>query len=110
MSTHANELLRPSAEDRYADELSRLAATDDAPKPPGWALSLEAVRTFVLGDDNADISRKFVGDASLIDRALVSLATSRGLMLIGEPGTASSSIWCDGSCGVRRHCARHRTR
>ncbi|MFL6116137.1 MAG: AAA family ATPase [Catenulispora sp.] len=83
---------RPAAEVRYADELARLRAADDGERPPGWALSLRAARRFVLGDDAAGISRKFVGDPSLIDRALVSLATSRGLMLVGEPGTAKSLL------------------
>jgi MoxR-like ATPase len=33
-----------------------------------------------------------VGNASLVDRALVTLATNRGLMLVGEPGTAKSLL------------------
>ena len=37
---------------------------------------------FVIGDPGNKISRKFVGDPSLIDRCLVTLATSRGLMLL----------------------------
>lgn len=83
---------RPPAEIRFADELDRLRETDTAPRPPGWALSLEAARRFVVGDDAGGIRRKFVGDPSLIDRALVALATSRGLMLVGEPGTAKSLL------------------
>ncbi|NUP51211.1 MAG: AAA domain-containing protein [Catenulispora sp.] len=83
---------RPAAEARYADELARLRASDTGERPPGWALSLRAARRFILGDEAAGISRKFVGDPSLIDRALVSLATSRGLMLVGEPGTAKSLL------------------
>jgi MoxR-like ATPase len=83
---------RPAAEVRYADELARLAADDTGERPPGWALSLRAARRFILGDERAGVSRKFVGDPSLIDRALVSLATSRGLMLVGEPGTAKSLL------------------
>ncbi|MEZ4439563.1 MAG: AAA family ATPase [Polyangiaceae bacterium] len=85
-------LERPPAELRYADELARLAKSDDHPKPPGWRLSPRAVRTFVLGDPSAGIERKFVGHPSLVDRAMVSLATKRGLMLIGEPGTAKSLL------------------
>ena len=67
-------------------------ADDPGERPPGWALSLRAARRFILGDERPGISRKFVGDPSLIDRALVSLATSRGLMLVGEPGTAKSLL------------------
>lgn len=83
---------RPPAEIRFADELARLRDADTAPKPPGWVLSLAAARRFVVGDDEQGITKKFVGDPSLVDRALVTLATGRGLMLVGEPGTAKSLL------------------
>ncbi|MFE7712694.1 AAA family ATPase [Streptomyces sp. NPDC057486] len=83
---------RPPAEVRYAAELDTLRAGDRDPRPPGWELSLRAARRFIIGDPDADISRKFVGNPSLVDRALVTLATSRGLMLVGEPGTAKSLL------------------
>ncbi|WP_405762759.1 AAA family ATPase [Streptomyces sp. NBC_01420] len=83
---------RPPAEVRYAGELAALRAGDRDPRPPGWELSLRAARRFVVGDPEAGISRKFVGNPSLVDRALVTLATSRGLMLVGEPGTAKSLL------------------
>jgi MoxR-like ATPase len=87
------QLQRPPAEVRYAAELAALAARDtDAPRPPGWKLSMQAVRSFIVGDEQLGVERKFVGDESLVDRALVSLATSRGLMLVGEPGTAKSLL------------------
>jgi MoxR-like ATPase len=50
------------------------------------------VRRFILGDDRLGIRHKFVGNPSLVDRAMVTLATSRGLMLVGEPGTAKSLL------------------
>jgi MoxR-like ATPase len=87
-----DQIQRPPAEVRYADELARLRETDTGERPPGWALSLQAARRFIVGDERAGVARKFVGDPSLIDRALVSLATSRGLMLVGEPGTAKSLL------------------
>ncbi|WP_232660898.1 AAA family ATPase [Pseudonocardia sp. TRM90224] len=90
--TTTEHLQRPPAEVRFADELARLRAADTAPRPPGWALSLDAARRFVVGDPAAGVSRKFVGDPSLVDRSLVTLATSRGLMLVGEPGTAKSLL------------------
>ncbi|MDI2129630.1 ATP-binding protein [Yinghuangia seranimata] len=86
------ELQRPPAEIRYAAELAALREADDAPRPPGWFLSPRAARRFIVGDPAAGVSRKFVGDASLVDRALVTLATNRGLMLVGEPGTAKSLL------------------
>lgn len=90
--TDTQTMQRPPAEVRYADELARLRDTDTAPRPPGWALSLEAARRFVVGDEKRGVTKKFVGDPSLVDRALVTLATSRGLMLVGEPGTAKSLL------------------
>ena len=86
------QLQRPPAEVRHAEELAALRAGDTAPRPPGWQLSLRAARRFIVGDAEAGISRKFVGNASLVERALVTLATSRGLMLVGEPGTAKSLL------------------
>jgi MoxR-like ATPase len=91
-SAEREHVQRPPAEVRYADELARLRDGDTGERPPGWALSLRAARTFVLGDPERGITGKFVGDPSLIDRALVTLATSRGLMLVGEPGTAKSLL------------------
>ncbi|MFD0277388.1 AAA family ATPase [Kitasatospora sp. NPDC127111] len=85
-------LQRPPAEVRYAEELAALRAADDDPRPPGWRLSLRAARRFIVGDAGAGISRKFVGDTALVERALVTLATNRGLMLVGEPGTAKSLL------------------
>ncbi|GAA3058353.1 ATP-binding protein [Actinokineospora globicatena] len=92
LSSAESGVQRPPAEVRYADELARLRDADDAPRPPGWALSLRAARAFVVGDPSRGISAKFVGNPSLVDRALVTLATTRGLMLVGEPGTAKSLL------------------
>lgn len=92
MTDSTAALQRPPAELRHAGELARLRNGDTDPRPPGWSLSLSAARRFILGDPALGIARKFVGDASLIDRALVTLATSRGLMLVGEPGTAKSLL------------------
>ncbi len=85
---------RPPAEVRYADELARLAQRDarlGRRAPDGWRLSAPAVVEFVLGDGE-EISAKFVGARSLVERCVVALATNRGLMLIGEPGTAKSLL------------------
>ncbi|MEV5202508.1 AAA family ATPase [Streptomyces sp. NPDC053720] len=88
----AEPVQRPPAEVRYAEELAALRADDRDPRPPGWELSLRAARRFIIGDADTGIGRKFVGNPSLVDRALVTLATSRGLMLVGEPGTAKSLL------------------
>jgi MoxR-like ATPase len=83
---------RPPAEVLDADELARLREADEGPRPPGWLLSPRAVRSFILGDHERGIRRKFVGSPSLVERAMVTLATNRGLLLTGEPGTAKSLL------------------
>ena len=98
-------IVRPPAETQYAEELHALAANDRHPRPPGWKLSPRAVRTFVLGSDGAAlphewdgrktetvVTTKFYGDDALVERAIVTLAGNRGLMLVGEPGTAKSML------------------
>jgi len=87
-----DKVQRLSAEQRYADELERLAASDTDAKPQGWNLSPRAVRRFILGDTTLDVSRKFFGDDPLVDRCIVSLMGQQGLMLVGEPGTAKSLL------------------
>ncbi|MFF3344240.1 hypothetical protein [Streptomyces sp. NPDC002779] len=68
MTVTEEQLQRPPAEVRHTGELA----------------ALRAARRFVVGEEAAGISRKFVGDVSLVERALVTLATNRGLMLVGE--------------------------
>ena len=92
MSPQNNHLQRPPAAVLYADELAKLKQNDNAPCPPGWQLSLPAARAFILGDEAQNISRKVVISPSAVERMLVTLATGRGLMLVGEPGTAKSLL------------------
>ena len=87
-----NQIQRAPVEVRYADELKRLSADDQSPKPQGWQLSPRAVRRFILGDSELDISQKFFGDDPLVDRCIDSLMGHQGLMLVGEPGTAQSLL------------------
>ncbi len=96
--------LRPPAEQIYARELVALSAHDHGPRPAGWHRSPQAVRTFILGSPqplrhewqgeqvDTPITRKFYGDDILIERAIISLAGNRGLLLVGEPGTAKTML------------------
>ena len=84
--------LRLPAEQVHAEELARLAAADDGDRPEGWRLSPRAVRAFVVGDPSLDVSRKFYGDDALVERCVVTLMSNRGLLLVGEPGTAKSML------------------
>ena len=47
-------LLRPHAEQRYAEELAALAALDERPRPAGWRLSPWAVVSYLMGVTLAD--------------------------------------------------------
>lgn len=88
----ALEALKAPAEVTHADELARLAGADAGRRPEGWRLTPRAVRAFVLGDPALGVSKKFYGDDSLVDRCVVTLMSNRGLLLVGEPGTAKSML------------------
>ena len=81
---------RPSAEQLYGNELEKLRQWDAGPIPPGWRLSPLAVEKFILGDKTLDIEKKFVAPQELVSRIIINIATNRGSMLIGQPGTAKS--------------------
>lgn len=84
-------VLRPHAEQLFADELAALAAEDDRPRPPGWRLSPQAVVTYLLGD-GGKITPKYVGPRRLMEVAVATLATDRALLLLGVPGTAKTWV------------------
>ncbi|GEM33173.1 ATPase [Nocardia neocaledoniensis NBRC 108232] len=91
----ATTLLRPHAEQAFADELAALARVDDRPRPPSWRLSPWAVVTYVLGgtlDDGTVITPKYVGPRRLMEVAVATLATDRALLLLGVPGTAKTWV------------------
>lgn len=85
---------------KYQEELEALKANDTSPKPQNWMLSPKAVRIFILGSDSqleykgkkVKISKKFYGDDALVERSVVTLAGNRGLMLVGDPGTAKTML------------------
>ncbi|MEO3885872.1 AAA family ATPase [Nonomuraea sp. B5E05] len=82
-------VLRPHAEDQYAEELALLAKDDDRPRPPGWRLSPWAVTTYILGDGER-VTPKYVGARRIVEVAVATLATDRALLLLGVPGTAKT--------------------
>ncbi|GAA2881727.1 ATPase AAA [Actinoplanes cyaneus] len=97
-------------EHRFADELAFLAAADDGARPPGWRMTPRAVVTFITGSGGKPVAGpatagsdgkpvegrvvepKFVGERALVERCVVTLAGERGLLLVGEPGTAKSML------------------
>ncbi len=89
------ELLRQPAEMKFAEELAWLASVDKGARPFTWRLSPRMIRTFVLGSTPSDklerpVRQKWFGDPSIVERAVVTLASDRGLLLIGDPGTGKS--------------------
>jgi MoxR-like ATPase len=88
-------LLRPHAEQAFADELAALDRVDDRVRPPSWKLSPWAVVTYILGgtlDDGTVITPKYVGPRRLMEVAVATLATDRALLLLGVPGTAKTWV------------------
>ncbi len=94
------KLLRPPVEVRYREELEALRATDSGKRPENWLLSPRAVRTFILGSKTpieyeggaVTIGKKYFGNDALVERCIITLAGNRGLMLVGEPGTAKTML------------------
>ena len=84
---------------------SRADRQRSRPRPDNWKLSPQAVVQFIVGSEGAAlshqwqgkkaktvISRKYYGETALIERCVVTLLGQRGLMLVGEPGTAKSML------------------
>ncbi|NBH33502.1 AAA family ATPase [Clostridiaceae bacterium] len=98
--SEGNAALKPPVEVRYQKELEALAALDTAPRPVNWKMSPKAVRTFILGSrqplswngEEIVIRKKYLGNDALVERCIITLAGNRGLMLVGEPGTAKTML------------------
>lgn len=92
--------IKPPVEIRYHEELEVLRNTDTGRRPENWQMSPKAVRTFILGSQKPieyqgkeyKIDKKYFGNDALIERCIVTLAGNRGLMLVGEPGTAKTML------------------
>ena len=99
---------RQAVETLYKKELDFLKVWDKGSRPKGWQLTPRAAVKFILGGEklslpkgtktpakipkSLQITRKFVGNTSLVERCVVTLAGERGLILVGEPGTAKSML------------------
>jgi MoxR-like ATPase len=93
--TTSTAVLRRHAEHQYAEELHELRRTDRRQRPDHWELSPWAVVTYLLGgrlDNGFEVSPKYIGARRLMEIAVATLATDRGLLLFGVPGTAKSWV------------------
>jgi hypothetical protein len=96
-----SDVLRQPAEVQYALQLEALRQNDADTPPQSWKLSPRAVLDYIVGGKTlsadidgkktkVDITRKFFGDDAIVEGAIVTLASERALLLVGEPGTGKS--------------------
>ena len=96
-----SKALRLPAEIIYADQLEALRQNESDKPPSSWKLSPRSVLAYIIGGKPLDatiagkkqkveITRKFFGDTAIVERAIVTLASDRALLLVGDPGTGKS--------------------
>jgi MoxR-like ATPase len=94
-------VLRQPAEVAHADQLEALRQNESDTPPASWRLSPRSVLAYIVGGKTlpatihgnrteVEITRKFFGDDTVVERAIVTLASERALLLLGEPGTGKS--------------------
>lgn len=97
-----SEILKEPAEIKYAHELEALRQNEKDEVPAAWKLSPRSVLAYIVGtkkpltatingaEVEVPITRKFFGDDTLVERSIVTLASERALLLVGDPGTGKS--------------------
>jgi hypothetical protein len=97
-----NDIIKASPEIRYKAELETLIAQDRDPRPQGWRLSPQGVRRFILGDADAGVQRKFFGNDTLVERAIVTLMGHQGLLseLLAAAISGDSGLTIQGTAGT----------
>ncbi|MFO0587794.1 MAG: AAA family ATPase [Polyangiaceae bacterium] len=97
-----SEILKEPAEIKYARELLALRQNEKDEIPAAWKLSPRSVLAYITGtkkplvatidgkEVEVPITRKFFGDDTIVERSIVTLASERALLLVGDPGTGKS--------------------
>jgi hypothetical protein len=101
-----SQVLRLPAEVTYAEELEALRQTEADKPPSSWKLSPRSVLAYIIGGKTVeatidgkkkkvDITRKFYGDTAIVERSIVTLASERALLLVGDllPRSAGIQAW-----------------
>jgi MoxR-like ATPase len=97
----STDVLRLPAEVLFADQLEALRQNEADTPPLSWKLSPRSVLAYVIGGktleatiggtkQKIEITRKFFGETAIVERAIVTLASDRALLLVGDPGTGKS--------------------
>ncbi|HEX3600461.1 MAG TPA: AAA family ATPase, partial [Lacipirellulaceae bacterium] len=101
VETGSPDVLRLPAEVLFAAELEALRQNESDTPPLSWKLAPRSVLTYIFGGatlgatiggkkQQVEITRKFFGDKAIVERAIVTLASDRALLLVGDPGTGKS--------------------
>ncbi|UYO99127.1 AAA family ATPase [Oceanotoga sp. DSM 15011] len=86
------QIIKQPMEIQYKEEIQKLIKNEKEDKPEGWQMSPLSVKKFILGDKKLQISKKIYGNDDIVERSIVTLATDRGLLLTGVPGTAKTML------------------
>ena len=95
------DILRLPAEVLFAAQLEALRQNESDTPPLSWQLSPRSVLAYIIGGktleatiggkkQKVEITRKFFGETAIVERAIVTLASDRALLLVGDPGTGKS--------------------
>src|SRR6187200_185421 len=96
-----SDVLRLPAEVLFAEQLEALRQNEADTAPHSWKLAPRSVLTYIIGGKTltatidgrkrqVEITKKFFGDTAIVERAIVTLASERALLLVGDPGTGKS--------------------